>query len=973
MVTYARKKSQNQYITADTEQGEKILKYLKSRCEKALNYCQEQGLTAVEDFAEAVEELTEADGKPGISVKVTQGGFVLSLTDRPEYGSTTGKYMMEHLGEPDDTRFTAAGIKAILSPEKSKSKKKNKPRDLDELLSDIEESDSVPKAKSKANSHAKNKLELDELNLLDEDPDILDRITGSEPKIKTQAKSQTKSNSNWERADSPRSKSQAKSQIAEVEVDEEFVVDELEEEDKERTPKTKSQAKSKTKNRENFVTAEIDGEEEIALPQQVKPKSRQDEEELAGETESQSRVRSKNLNRNQPETADSSIDDLLDSHLTKTPSTQSLQYDGNPRTQRRKKPNESSIDSLLKTGAQISERVATSGNEVDGTTFSGLSAQAAFLATIVGIDAAQKVVDTFRNTGQERQVSQLIKRLKVQSQRADELAERANNLPELIDEQESETSKPPAFSDPEPKPELRPNPHTETETSESAGSILAKAVNQVTQKVEKAVPKQADKERKINPIEIDTKASLEEQLKQINQALDRLEKRLDALESRIESLENALQEKPSPNKISTQTTFVAEAVSGEKGGDFVNSASGDLISPNPIRIVTDGACSGNTGASPGGWAAIINRGETATEIGGRDPSTTNNRMELVAIIEGLKSIPPDASVHIVTDSEYAIKGCTEWMENWVAREWKTSAGKPVENRDLWEQLKGLVGDRVSWEQVQGHSGHPENERVDAIASAFARGENPLAKNSSEIFTPRSDRSFSTDEVGENLLAKNSSEIFTPRSDRSFSTDEALVAEALVQIYNAAVEEAVHNARDRSQVTSAALEGGIDLGNTKLYVIRERELTTVSMETKDSLEVFAATSDETGEWNVTADKLTPKDKQEILNLPRSLEAFQQGSNRERLAFLVASSGKDAISLTDYQGNKFEFETEAGIVTGYTEHGEVIYEAIIQPEKIEVLQCDIPASELESLLELRQQSTQTSNSHRETQKPHREIEI
>jgi hypothetical protein len=339
------------------------------------------------------------------------------------------------------------------------------------------------------------------------------------------------------------------------------------------------------------------------------------------------------------------------------------------------------------------------------------------------------------------------------------------------------------------------------------------------------------------------------------------------------------------------------------------------------------------------------------------------------------------------------------MENWVAREWKTSTGKPVENRDLWEQLKGLVGDRVSWEQVQGHSGHPENERVDAIASAFARGENPLAKNSSEIFTPRSDRSFSTDEVGENplaknsseiftprtdrsfstdeagenLLAKNSSEIFTPRTDRSFSTDEALVAEALVQIYNAAVEEAVHNARDRSQVTSAALEGGIDLGNTKLYVIRERELTTVSLETKDSLEVFAATSDETGEWNVTADKLTPKDKQEILNLPRSLEAFQQGSNRERLAFLVASSGKDAISLTDYQGNKFEFETEAGIVTGYTEHGEVIYEAIIQPEKIEVLQCDIPASELESLLELRQQSTQTSNSHRETQKPHREIEI
>ncbi|MEG4494215.1 hypothetical protein [Microcoleus sp. D3_18_C4] len=815
MVTYAHKKKSNQYITADTEQGEKILKYLKSRCEKALNYCQEQGLTAVEDFAEAVEELTEADGKPGISVKVTQGGFVLSLTDRPEYGSTTGKYMMEHLGEPDDNRFTAVGIKATLTPEKSKSQRKNKPSDLDELLSEIEETDSVPKQASKASSNAKKKLELDEF---DEDHDLLDEINGSEPTIKTKAKSQTKSNNDWEIADSRHSKSQAKSKITEVEVDEEFVVDDLEEEDKKRIPKTKSQAKPKTKNVEKFVTAEIDEEEELALPQQVKPKSRQDEEEFAGATESHNQFRSKKLNQNPFETVDS-VDDLLEDTLTKSPTTQSLPSDANPRTQRRKKSNELDIDSLLKTGAQTSERIATSGNEINGTTLSGLSAQAAFLATLVGIDAAQKVIGAAREAGQEHQVTQLIKRLKSQSQRADRLTERANHLPALIDEQEAsideqESENTPLLPLSKEEHQLENQALSQTETSESVGAILAKAVNHVTHKL-KTIPQPDDEGKKINPIEINTNASFEEQLKQINQALDRLEKRLDTLESRIETLEKALQQ----HSLS-QTPPAAEVMPEENNDDFVKPTNG---------------------------------------------------------------------------------------------------GK--------------------------HSLSPENQRTDARVPAFAQGRNPLATENS-----------------------------TPPSERLPSTDEALIAEALVQIYHAAVEEAAQYEGDHSQATPAAANGGVDLGNTKLYVFLEGELTTVTLETKDGFEVFEATSDETRKWNVTADKLTPKDKQEILKLPHSLEEFQQVSNQEHLALLVAERGKDAISLTDSQGNKFEFEAGEGIVTGYTEHGEVIYEAILQPDQVEVLQCDIPGNELESWLEERRlQQTPTSNSHRETHKANREVQI
>jgi hypothetical protein len=816
MVTYAHKKKSNQYITADTEQGEKILKYLKSRCEKALNYCQEQGLTAVEDFAEAVEELTEADGKPGISVKVTQGGFVLSLTDRPEYGSTTGKYMMEHLGEPDDNRFTTTGIKATLNPEKSKSQRKNKPSDLDELLSEIEETDSVPKQASKASSNAKKKLELDEF---DEDTDLLDEINGSEPTIKTQAKSQTKSNSDWEIADSRHSKSQAKSQITEIEVDEEFVVDDLEEEDKKRIPKTKSQAKPKTKNVEKFVTSEIDEEEEIALPQQVKPKSRQDEEEFAGETESHNQFRSKKLNQNQFETVDS-IDDLLEDTLTKSPTTQSLPSNGNPRTQRRKTSNELDIDSLLKTGAQTSERIATSGNEINGTTLSGLSAQAAFLATLVGIDAAQKVIGAAREAGQEHQVTQLIKRLKSQSQRADRLTERANHLPALIDEQEapineqeSENTPLPPLSQEEHQLENQALSQSQTETSEPVGAILAKAVNHVTHQL-KTIPQPDDEGKKLNPIEINPHASFEEQLKQINQALDRLEKRLDTLESRIETLEKALQ-----RQSLSQTPPAAEVMPEENNDDFTKPANGGKRSPSP-----------------------------------------------------------------------------------------------------------------------------ENERVDARAPAFAQGRNPLAKENS-----------------------------SPQTERLPSTDEALITEALVQIYHAAVEEAAQYEGDRSQATPAAANGGVDLGNTKLYVFVEGELTTVTLETKNGVEVFNATSDETRKWKVTTDKLTPKDKQEILKLPHSLEEFKQVSNQEHLALLVAERGKDAISLTDSQGHKFEFEAGEGIVTGYTEHGEVIYEAILQPDQVEVLQCDIPAHELESWLERRLQQTPTSNSHRETDKANREVQI
>jgi ribonuclease HI len=136
-----------------------------------------------------------------------------------------------------------------------------------------------------------------------------------------------------------------------------------------------------------------------------------------------------------------------------------------------------------------------------------------------------------------------------------------------------------------------------------------------------------------------------------------------------------------------------------------------------FTIVTDGACRGNPG--PGGWAALIIGAGKTVELGGHEPHTTNNRMELRAAIEGLRHVPAAAQVRIVTDSSYVAEGAQRWIQGWRRRGWQTLEGKPVENRELWEQLDALAGDRVSWELVRGHAGHPQNERANAIAQRYA--------------------------------------------------------------------------------------------------------------------------------------------------------------------------------------------------------------------------------------------------------------
>ncbi len=138
-----------------------------------------------------------------------------------------------------------------------------------------------------------------------------------------------------------------------------------------------------------------------------------------------------------------------------------------------------------------------------------------------------------------------------------------------------------------------------------------------------------------------------------------------------------------------------------------------------IRIWTDGACLGNPG--PGGWGAVLRWNGHEREISGAEPATTNNRMELMAAIQALEALKRPSVVDLTTDSQYVRKGMLEWMANWKRNGWKTAAKKPVKNAELWKRLDEAVArHEVRWHWVKGHSGHPENERADELASTAAR-------------------------------------------------------------------------------------------------------------------------------------------------------------------------------------------------------------------------------------------------------------
>ena len=134
-----------------------------------------------------------------------------------------------------------------------------------------------------------------------------------------------------------------------------------------------------------------------------------------------------------------------------------------------------------------------------------------------------------------------------------------------------------------------------------------------------------------------------------------------------------------------------------------------------VSIFTDGACKGNPG--PGGWGVLLRMGEHEKELSGGEADTTNNRMEMRAVIEGLNALKEPCEVALYSDSKYVIDGITKWIHGWKKRGWVNAAKKPVANAEMWRELdEASRRHKVSWNWVKGHSGHPENERVDTLAS-----------------------------------------------------------------------------------------------------------------------------------------------------------------------------------------------------------------------------------------------------------------
>jgi ribonuclease HI len=152
-----------------------------------------------------------------------------------------------------------------------------------------------------------------------------------------------------------------------------------------------------------------------------------------------------------------------------------------------------------------------------------------------------------------------------------------------------------------------------------------------------------------------------------------------------------------------------------------------VLAMKSVEIHTDGACLGNPG--PGGWGALLRFASHEKELSGGEVLTTNNRMELMGAIGALEALVEPCEVALYTDSKYVQQGIGEWMPKWVRTGWKTSAGQPVKNRDLWERLHAAAArHRVKWNWVKGHAGNPDNERVDALACGAARRARPVGTN-----------------------------------------------------------------------------------------------------------------------------------------------------------------------------------------------------------------------------------------------------
>jgi ribonuclease HI len=214
----------------------------------------------------------------------------------------------------------------------------------------------------------------------------------------------------------------------------------------------------------------------------------------------------------------------------------------------------------------------------------------------------------------------------------------------------------------------------------------------------------------------------EKRLAEALQQLEQERQRANSMEAKLRELNIPLDFLPNSESVVT---------GAEKSTDRPLSSTNK---PIVQRIYTDGACSGNPG--PGGWGVVVYFADGSVhEMGDADPHTTNNRMEMEAAIAALKffkEFGQTEPIELYTDSEYVLKGITEWIKGWKRKDWKNSKGKPVENQEIWRRMDSLNTPTVKWRYVRGHSGDEGNDRCDEIARTFALGGTPKLRHSSVI-------------------------------------------------------------------------------------------------------------------------------------------------------------------------------------------------------------------------------------------------
>ena len=850
MVTYKKKKQQstNKYITKPN-----VLEYLHDKCEKALDFCQQQQLENLEDFAQALEQISEQDNpKLKIAVEVSDNGITLSFPNKPKVGTTTGKYLMKNLGLEDENRFTRAGIEAELD-----TQSEDDFDDFDDFNDFDDDEQTISKSRYQAKSKTKNTITSTSQE--DEIDDLLNEVEkvpaqpkpNSKNRVKTTKNLKSKANNNDaqdiddllveldNKQTFPSNKPPRKTSIdydflldqdAELrEPTSENEFDDFDDEfelDDEEAPlsKSSSQTKSKTKSVSNKSSQKDEIDDLLNKVEKASTQSK-----TSSKTRSSAKTNTKNNDIQD-------IDDLLTQvDDQQTPTTQS-ESETKPKTQTKNSPSNKpsrkttiDYDSLLDQAAGLGELAARAGSEIDGTTVGGLSLQGGALGALIGKKAAGALLSAATDARQQQQLKGIVSRLNQTLERTEQLKQREQELLEQLDQThqeekevhtdergETENEDYEIPDDELPLPQEQEAISEPEPTSKSPLQKLADVVNSVNSRLDQSpsTPTQDSNSNQLQtkPFQLDPNASFASQLDALNQRLDVLDQRLDNFEARLEKLETQLanlnsessSQPPSQPEFPTPDTEVESSEQGISGGKPSEIPNQD---DEKSTIYFDGGSRGNPGAAAGAAVLVTPDGEMHTSSVFLE-NATNNQAEYVGLIAGLE---------LAKELDYQsleIKGDSQLVVDQMNGKSKV---KSDNLKPLHQQAQALL-----------------NEFEDVNFNWVKRQDNTLADQAVNEC------------IDDNLTVENE--------------EAQRCANTLLAVSNALEKR------------GEQIDNGVPIGEAILYASTGKSKVEISLESFDGEQLFAANklNNSEGEWEITKDLLCDEDKHEVNKLEAQLQ-------------------------------------------------------------------------------------------------------